>query len=305
MPRPPVLRRRTPAPPRSAGPRAAGVLAASLLTGCYTGDFFDRLVDPDTTAAFRIIQLTLVDPHTYSGDMVLCNDSTVDFNDRYAMHVEAFDINTTLVLHPLDPLVAQGANMEIVPAQCVPGGALVNCTDKDVLPSSIVEAEFNNLQGTCGAPVAGTLNPDYTASVRLNAPVSPCFLSALIPKLDLQVGPDLRLPLSNVQIAAAYQLDPNPDEDGEPQRLVDGLLFGFLPASLATSPVGSIGGTPFVPWDSLAGGNACQVDPQNPIDDIDTVAVPRDGVWMYFNFTAERVAWSSEADAASDTSAGS
>jgi hypothetical protein len=256
-------------------------------TSCYGGDFFNRLVDPDATAAFRITQLTLVDPHTYSGDMVLCQDSTATYNQLFTENITSFDINTTLVLHPLDPARDSETTLDIVPANCVPGGALVNCTDKDVPPESIVSAEFNNSEGgTCGNPVAGTLNPTYQAGAgALNKPTSPCFLSALIPSLSLQLAPTLGLPLSNVQIYAAYDLE-------KPQKLVEGVLFGFLPSSTAMASIGVLNGAPFVPWSVLAGGNGCKTT----VDDIDTVSLPKDGVWMYFNFTAERVAWSSESE---------
>ncbi|MBK9757051.1 MAG: hypothetical protein IPO88_26860 [Nannocystis sp.] len=269
--------------------RAAGLvlLACAASSSCYAGDFFDRLVDPDATAAFRITELTLVDPHTYSGDMVLCQDSTDTYNQLFAENIGSFDINTTLVLHPLDPSKDTETTLDIVPAKCVPGGALVNCTDKDVPPASIVSADFNNSEGgTCGNPVAGTLNPSYQiGDGALNKPTSPCFLSALIPSLSLQLAPTLGLPLSNVQIYAAYDL-------AEPQKLVQGVLFGFLPSTVAMSSIGVLNGAPFTPWSVLAGGNGCKTS----VDDIDTVAIPKDGVWMYFNFTAERVAWSSASD---------
>lgn len=282
-----------PAPGPAARARRTPRLALLLLgvPACYAGDFFDRLVDPDATAAFRITKLTLIDPHTYSGDMVLCQDSTATYNQLFTENIDSFDINTTLVLHPLDPAKDSETTLDIVPANCVPGGSgsVVNCTDKDVPTASIVSADFNNSEGgTCGNPVAGTLNPAYQAGAgELNAPKSPCFLSALIPSLNLKLAPTLGLPLSNVQIYAAYDLSV-PDK----QKLTQGVLFGFLPSSVAMSSIGVINGAPFVPWSVLAGGDGCK----NTIDDIDTVSLPRDGVWMYFNFTAERVAWSDAAE---------
>ncbi len=289
----PLHARNSPRPPPSrgpAGPRPRQHAAALLLlavSACYDGDFFGRLVDPDATAAFRITELTLIDPHTFSGDMVLCQDSTATYNQLFAENIGSFDINTTLVLHPLDPSRDSETTLDILPAKCVPGGTLVNCTDKDVPVTSIVSADFNNSEGgTCGNPVAGTLNPDYqVGSLPLNKPTSPCFLSALIPSLSLQLAPTLGLPLSNVQIYAAYDL-------AKPQRLVQGVLFGFLPSSVAMSSIGVLNGAPFVPWSVLAGGDGCKIT----VDDIDTVSLPKDGVWMYFNFTAERVAWSSDSD---------
>ena len=105
----PLHARNSPRPPPSRGPagprprRHAAALLLLAVSACYDGDFFGRLVDPDATAAFRITQLTLVDPHTYSGDMVLCQDSTATYNQLFAENIGSFDINTTLVLHPLDP----------------------------------------------------------------------------------------------------------------------------------------------------------------------------------------------------------
>ncbi|HEY0133102.1 MAG TPA: hypothetical protein VGB85_03455, partial [Nannocystis sp.] len=269
-------------------------LSLLLLAGCYSGDFFDRLVDPTATAAFRITRLVLIDPHTYIGNTVQCEDSTAALNEIFAKNIASFDVNTTLVLHPLDPTVTSGAKMEIVPANCVPGGELVNCTDKDVDIAEIVSADFNNsVGGTCGNPVAMSLNTAYQGAGNepLHQAMSPCFLSAPIPKLGLKLALDVPLPLSNVQIYASYALD------DKPHRLVSGVLFGFVPASVAMTPIGELGDGPndgpFALWSNLAGGGACQ--PSAMFTDIDSAA-PEDGEWMYFNFTAELVAWSPEND---------
>ncbi len=269
------------------------VLLLAVVPACYGGDFFDRLVDPDATAAFRIVQLTLVDPHTYSGDTVECNDSTSTYNAIFAQNIMQFDTNTTLVLRPLDPKIDRDTLMDIVPAVCVPGDTIVNCTDKGVPAANIITAGFNNIEGgTCLAPVAGSLNPLYMSGTNepLHAPRSPCLVSAMIPSLNLSLAPTLQLPLSNVQISAAYQLI------GDSQKLVQGVIRGFLPSSVAMTPIGVLNG-PFTPWNLLAGGGGCNTD----TSDIDTVT-PNDGVWMYFNFTAERVAWSAETGV--DTSGG-
>jgi len=275
-----------------AGRLLAAVTSTLLLSNCYGADFFKRLVDPTDTGAFRITRLTLIDPHVYSGNDVQCMDSSDALNDIFAENIRSFDVNTTLVLHPLDPLVATQTRMEIVPAKCVPGGERVNCTDKDVPIAEIVSADFNNsVGGTCGNPVADSLNPKYQGggNEALHQAMSPCFLSAPIPKLGLKLATDVSLPLSNVQIYATYALTE------ESEELVSGVIFGFVPASVAMLPIGDLGGGPFVLWSSLSGGGSCK-KPQPPeLDDIDTLAL-EDGVWMYFNFTAERVAWSSEND---------
>ena len=268
-----------------------GGSALVLLSACYSGDFLDRLVDPDIVAAFRITQLTLIDPHFYSGDGVQCIDSTLSYNTVWNDHITAFEINPVLVLSPLDPAVATATKLQVVPASCIAAGEAINCTDVDTSPADIVEVVFNNsLQGgMCGGPVMGSLNPKYdTADFEpLNIPESPCFLTSLIPTLKLPLGPTFRLPLSNVQISAAYDLE------AEPQQLIEGLIVGFLPTEVGSSNMlGSLNDMPFVPWSVIAGALGCQPVPAEPIDDVDSAVVSHDGVWMYFNFTAERVAWS-------------
>lgn len=283
------------APPRVRHPHAAsvrakwlGVAALILQSACYSGDFFDDLVDPSVTAAFRIKTLTLIDPHFYAGDAV-CDDVTNDYNEIWTAHLDAFEINPTLVLSPLDPKVTMTTKMQIVPAECVPGEDGVNCTDRDVPKDKIVEVTFSNsLQGgMCGGPVTGSLNPLYMAEQyeQLHAPQSPCLASAIIGAFELPLAPSFNLPLANVQISAAYKLDQ------EPQQLIEGVLFGFLSAAQGQMVLGTLNANMFKPWDVLAGATGCQPDPNAFLDDIDTVAASHDGVWMYFNFTAERVAW--------------
>ena len=66
---------------------AAPVLAMCVLAGCYSNQYLDGLCQntgvcpeppPESPVAFRITSLELVDPHTYTFDMVLgvCTDST-------------------------------------------------------------------------------------------------------------------------------------------------------------------------------------------------------------------------------------
>jgi hypothetical protein len=275
---------------RAGGVQALGCAALVLLSACYDGDFFDRLVDPDILAAFRITTLTLIDPHFYSGAAV-CDDSTNEYNEIWTAHLDAFEINPTMVLSPLDPAIETATKMQVVPATCIATEEAINCTDSEALPEDIIEATFSNsLQGgICGGPIMGSQNPKYMDEElyeQLSAPVSPCFLSALIPSLKLPLGPMLRLPLSNVQISATYSLE------AVPQQLIHGIIVGFLPSEQGALTLGTLNGALLRPYDVIAGADSCQPDLANPIDDIDTVAMPRDGVWVYFNFTAERVAWS-------------
>jgi hypothetical protein len=258
---------------------------------CYGGDFFDRLVDPDATAAFRITKLTLVDPHTYSGDMVLCQDSTATYNQFFAKNIAQFDINTALVLHPLDP-AKDSDHRDIVPANCVPGGTLVNCTDKDVPTSSIVTADFNNIEGgTCGNPVAGSLEPRCTqtgASERAQQAHEPLLPQRDDPLAQPRPRADARLPLSNVQISAAYDLE------RAPSRCWSRACCSA--SSPPASAMSSIGSAQRRPLRALVGARRRRRLQGRPSTTSTPSRLPKDGVWMYFNFTAERVAWSSESD---------
>lgn len=273
-----------------------GFAALVLLSACYTGDFFERLVDSEVVAAFRITRLTLVDPHFYSGDAISCMDSTGMYNKSWNDALDDFDISPTIVISPLDPAIESSTKLQVLPARCIKAGDAVNCSDADTLPADIVEVIFSNsLQGgVCGGPIMGSLNPDYASDKYdpLSSPESPCFLSSLIPKLKLPLGTNFRLPLSNVQISAAYSLEITDDQPE--QQLVEGLIVGFLPTDVGSDPnLGSLAGMPFTPWKVIAGAAGCQIAGQPIIDDVDTAIVSHDGVWMYFNFTAERVAWSS------------
>jgi hypothetical protein len=294
-----------PPPPRarSAWKGLLGAAALLLLSACYSGDFFDRLEGPDVVAAFRITSLTLIDPHFYTGDAIKCDDATSAYNQTWNDHLDAFEIHPTLVMSPLDPRVETATKLQIVPARCIAVGEDVNCDDVGVQPVDIVEVIFNNsLQGgMCGGPVMGSTNPDYAIDQfePLSTPESPCFLSALIPGLKLPLGPSFRLPLSNVQISAAYDLEVDEEDPLDKQRLIEGLIVGFLPTNVGKSvTLGTLGPGPgpFVPWNVIAGAASCKTT----IDDVDTAIVSHDGVWIYFNFTAERVAWSSGAPPMTD-----
>src|SRR5690606_23492429 len=98
----------------------------------------------------------------------------------------------------------------------------------------------------------------------------------------------LDLALIEVEIAAAY------DVEAEPPQRVEGVLRGLMPAAAAMLSAGQANGINFVPWSALAGGAGCQVDAMNSLSDIDNHGAHGQGVWLYFNFTAERVQWATD-----------
>ncbi|HEY8376871.1 MAG TPA: hypothetical protein VIK91_10305 [Nannocystis sp.] len=282
-------------------PLALALAGAGLLGGCYSNTYLDGLCantgycpdpPPESPVAFRITALELIDPHIYTFDTVLgvCTDSTATFNGVVAQSIDDYDVSNTLVLRPLDPKSAI-AKLQYVSAFCIAGDP-TNCTDRMVDPALSVDLDVFNLQsGACGGTEPNSLNPDYESPVR---PEAPCLSSEKIPdatplRLAAQPGMvPLDLALHDLQFAAAY------DIDGEPQQLVSGTIRGFLPAATAMTSAGQANGIDFIPWNVLAGGAGCELDPMNAFSDIDNHPFLGQGVWMYFKFTAERVQWATD-----------
>lgn len=292
------------APALSGPPRPSRCLAAlagaAVLSGCYSNNYLDGLCEntgycpeppPESPVAFRITKLELVDPHTYTFDMALglCTDSTATLNSFIATGIKNFEVSNTLVLRPLDPdsLVAK---LQFVSALCIPGDP-TNCTDRMASPMLNVSTDaFNQQQGSCGGPEPNSLNADYTG---LHRPQGPCLVSAQLDLVPLRLGAQpglipLDIRLNEVKIAAAYAVD------DPPQRLIQGTIKGFIPAANAMVSAGQVNGNDFVPWNLLAGGMGCQIDAMDVFSDLDNHGTYGQGVWMYFNFTAERVQWATD-----------
>lgn len=279
--------------------RALWALLA-LVCGCYSNDYLDGLCantgycpppPPESPVAFRITSLELVDPHTYTFDLVLgvCTDSTATLNGFIAQSLANYDVSNALVLRPLDPDSAV-VKLQYVSAFCIDGQP-TNCTDRMVDPALSVDADaFNRIAGACGGSAPNSQNPAYSDPAQ---PAPPCLVSAQIPGMPLRLAAQpgmlpLDLALVEVEIAAAYAID------AEPQQLVHGVIRGFMPATTAMLSAGQANGIGFIPWNLLAGGAGCQVDAMNSFSDIDNHGVHGQGVWMYFNFTAERVQWATD-----------
>ncbi|MDC0718249.1 hypothetical protein [Nannocystis bainbridge] len=280
--------------------RPALALAVGLLGGCYSSDYLEGLCantgvcpdpPPESPVAFRITSLELVDPHTYTFDPVLgvCTDSTATLNGFIAQGIADYDVSNVLVLRPLD-LKSAVAKLQFVSALCI-AGSPTNCTDRMIAGTHTVDIDaFNREAGACGNTEPNSLNAAYDAPPR---PPAPCLVSAKIAgtpvRLAAQAGmTPLDLALVEVEIAAAYAID------GQPQKLVQGVLRGFMPAATAMLAAGQANGISFVPWNVLAGGAGCQADAMNTFSDIDNHGLYGQGVWMYFNFTAERVQWATD-----------
>jgi hypothetical protein len=274
--------------------------ALALAAGCYSNRYLDDLCQntgycppppPESPVAFRITSLELVDPHTYTFDTVLglCTDSTATLNGFIAQSIAAYEVSNTLVLRPLD-VDSAVVKLQYVSALCIDGDPTA-CTDKMASPTHTVDVDAFNLKtGACGEAAPNSLNPMYDPPAQS---MSPCIVSAQIAGTPLRLAAQpgmlpLDLALAEVEIAAAYAVDE------EPQRLIQGSIRGFMPAATAMISAGQANGISFVPWNVLAGGAGCQIDAMNAFSDIDNHGSYGQGVWMYFNFTAERVQWSTD-----------
>jgi hypothetical protein len=302
-------------PPRPSRCLAA-LAGAAVLSGCFSNSYLDGLCEntgfcpeppPESPVAFRITKLELVDPHTYTFDMALglCTDSTDTLNSFIASGIQNYEVSNTLVLRPLDP-ESVVSKLQFVSAFCIPGDP-TNCTDRMANPMLNVSTDaFNQQEGTCGGSEPNSLNADYTG---LHKPQGPCLVSAQIDLVPLRLGAQpglipLDIRLNEVKIAAAYAVDGDP-----PQRLVQGTIKGFIPAANAMISAGQVNGNDFVPWNLLAGGMGCQLDAMDVFSDLDNHGTYGQGVWMYFNFTAERVQWATDVpepmpETSGDTSTG-
>lgn len=280
--------------------------ALGAVAGCYNDDYLDGLCArtntcPVSRVAFHVTALELVDPHSYSFDEVIgvCDDSTDDFNKLLSDNIAAFAVGHALVLRPLD-LGSEKVQLQFTAADCfnddMAEGATV-CSDRNIEPAlSTNSTTFNfttammSATDACDIQKVNSTNPDYTAPAK---PGLPCLRSEPIPTMTLRLSRQpgmtpLEFELVDVEIAATYAVEQ------APQRLIEGSLRGFMTTAKAMVPAGQVNGVDFVPWKVLAGGDGCQPDAMSVISDLDIHPTLGQGVWMYFNFTAESVKWDTD-----------
>ena len=271
----------------SLGSTAPGTSTAE--TGEETGSGSGESVGPDVPpqgemAAFRITQLTLVDPHVYAQLVSMdpeppCIDGTTYLNDTLlAQSIADGSIDIVAVFPNLD-IEASEVDVSLRPAECEPAAAPTMCTDLDP-PAGALETTADNIQsGECYLPDPATLGVGYDTP---NSPTGPCFTS--VPgELTLPlpgVGGGTQVVLQDVQFSATYQ-------EG---ALVVGVLVGFATQSEAEITVlddGMVvqGGATL--WQLVAGGDSCETT----IDDTDMHPEHGNGVWIYFDFAATAITW--------------
>jgi hypothetical protein len=290
---------------------ASAIFCASA--GCYDGAFLELACDrqgtcpassssssstsdetatsdPSTTGepapglhAFRITQLTLVDPHFYFSVAGTCTDVTNFLLPSLADEISKGELNLVLLFDQLDPS-APAVRLHFVDSACVIGTGKTTCSFKPGGAFTPVDA-LNAADAPYDAVWPGTTNPLYTPP---NKPDPVHFSTQRADFVLPMLGTSLpALYLRSWVIAARYATSP-PIEN-----LVQGVLTGYLSASEAASINSEIAGIPFNLWETIAGSETCCM-PASIVDDTDPDPDPNvltRGVWFYLNFTATRVEW--------------
>ena len=266
---------------------------ASSTTADSTGTFGGSTSSGGTTNgmpslldAFRLSTVVLVDPHIYL-DIRGCADRTDLLNYTVAEDFkEGGGVNLMLLFDPADPGI-KGSPVTFTDGECDFAAEGITCWQKDaaVLVPGMVT---NFVDLACDVTRKGTTNPLY-ASMPPNVAPPPCFKSlrdtVTLPSLAEGLPP---LVLYDAQISASYE------GSGPVEGLVYGLITGFIPEESAREIEGTVGGYPFNLWGAIGGGDGCQPDINNAIDDTDVNPDPMDtvkGIQVYLNFEAERVQW--------------
>ena len=238
-------------------------------------------VFPDGFEALQVVRiddLALRDPHLYVS-FIGCSDQTATLNSQLLSELNGdadsdglLDNNPLLLFRPLD--TGTGAGLaQAVDGECTAPVAGTSCSA--ATPPAPFQYAGQEL-GTCLAPLPGTVNNTYSPAI--SAPAGPCFVAAAG---AAGAGLPLPVPLLDSRLAASRRDNPT-------SGLRDGLLYGFLPESVADTLIIDV---PLIgprPLSSLlpGGSGACASH-----DDRDTHE-GASGWWMYFSFAASTVPFS-------------
>ncbi len=254
--------------------------AASGTTGPLPGVPFDGL-------AFRIDTIEIVDPHLYYSGFN-CVDATGFVNGALQKSIVDRDSNVLLVARDYDPnadfqefLMYRDANCPVDEDYCLLIGT--------VLPVTFISG--NKDDDNCLDVMISTVNPANVE--QLNLPNSPC-VSSPTASVELELAPELSpIKFYNGKFSAQY----SPSDD-DPSALVNAILYGFVPQSDAELIMFKLMETVINFWAVIRGSghvDSCPV-PMGGLPDVDMLDLdgdgpmePVNGIYLYLNFTAERV----------------
>ncbi len=168
--------------------------------------------------AFRATTLTIQDPHFFlSGFIDITSNVNTELRNALTMDGDMpadgiVDLSPVVVFDPFDQ-TAISTPMSVDFADCTLPLSSTMCSGSGMPTASTAT---NSASGTCLAPIAST----YPSGRGINSPAGPCFSSAVIPVLTIDLGGTI-IRLQNAQVGGQYV--------GVPAtRLATGLIMGFL-----------------------------------------------------------------------------
>jgi hypothetical protein len=240
---------------------------------------------------FRINTIKIIDPSLYySGFM--CADATGFVNGALQKSIVDRDSNVLLAARDYDPTLEFQPFEMFRDADC-PIDKNYCLTIDTVIPVKFLSGNRDDLN--CLDVEQSTINPANLNS--LNFPKSPC-VSSPNAAVELELSPDLSpIKFYDGKFSAQY----SPDDD-DPNALISAILYGFIPRADAELIIYKFMGAEIKFWSVVRGtddpascalpmdGAPGSVPDADMLDlDGDGPNPPVEGIYLYLNFTAERV----------------
>lgn len=262
--------------PGDGGESSTATTGAATDTGTDTGTTTEPVAP--TTYTFRFDALELVEPHVFLTGMA-CTDATDLLNLSLASDIEDGLMD---LLVQIDGFTTPG-ELRLIDADCAPTtlNTPLACGPKPAMPSISLQREYV-AAGACGRPAPEVLIADNP--LVMHDPQPPCLRTAAA-KFSLPVG-DL-----GVILVRESQVVGELDSPTTPLRIENGLLYGFLPRSVAEGLIVDVPLQMVDLWSSIV-ADGCAATFPTLLPSVDVLMINGEiveGVWLVFNFTAERV----------------
>jgi hypothetical protein len=236
-------------------------------------------------SAFRFDTAALVDPHVFltntdgtKTDLTsLANQVFAELNTKDQFNGQAqqgtdgnLDLSILGIFRPLDTQ-AESVPAELTVANCKAPLPTTGCTPAN--QNLAFSAKVTNKNGNCFQPYAGTTGGYSPAP---NNPGGRCFTSATA-DITLPLLAGISIPFKQGTVAASY-------DSAQPTKLSNGVISAFLTEEQAQN-------IKFPTTIPLLGGQPISV--LFKAEDMDQLSSGQKGWWLYFNFTAVLVPFSS------------
>lgn len=279
----------TSGPVTSTTPESATEVSTSVAAS-GTGTGGETTAPVDTAITMRLDTMRFIDPHLFlvdstdPNDLKCTTDITEAVNGVLSDDVESGDFNLVVRFEDF-PAVQE---VRVIDADCEAGAtpdAPRVCTPNDASPAVILGLEMVP-EAACRA-----LDPAVYAAVnvpQINDPQQPCMRtkqSAFSLAISGSIG---ALELREAQFAASL------DDADKPTRLVNGVLYGFLPKVSAENLMFDIPLFGTVTLWSVIDVPACAGTYPDQLPSVDSIKIKdtdAPGVWLAINFTAETVVY--------------